>query len=129
MPDAVENVIRRLNECWLRGDYDGVAKLFDKDAVLLPPRAEKPIVGRTAIVDGYRRFGDMGEIHEFEIVAVDTFVFAATAMCHMRFNIDYAIDARRFRESGVEIYALSRSGEGWEIVWRTQVTTSGDQSS
>ena len=122
MSDAVENTIRQLNEYWLRSDYDALAGFFHDDAVLMPPNALQPIVGRDAIVNGYRRFGDMGDIHEFEIVAMQTYLFADTAMCHMRFNIDYAISGRRFQESGTEIYALHKSGENWLIVWRTQIT-------
>lgn len=128
MSDAVEKTIRKLNECWLRGDYPALAGLFHQDAVLLPPQSEQPIVGREAIVDGYRRFGDMGDIHEFEIVSLHTYLFDHTAICHMRFNIDYAINERRFRESGMEIYALRRADERWQIVWRTQITQSTAQN-
>jgi ketosteroid isomerase-like protein len=124
--DAVENTIRKLNECWLRGDYAGLARLFHEDAVLLPPGAEQPIVGCDAIIDGYRRFGEMGDIHEFEIVAMQTYLFTGIAMCHMRFNIDYAINERRFKETGTEIYALSGAGDDWKIVWRTQVSNRQD---
>ena len=123
MTDAVEITIRQLNQCWLRGDYDALARLFHDDAVLLPPNSRHPIVGRAAIVDGYKLFGEMGDIHEFEIVAVNTYRFGATAMCHMRFNIDYALNEKRFKESGMEIYALARVDEEWKIVWRTQITS------
>jgi len=126
LSDGVENTIRKLNECWLRSDYAALAGLFHDDAVLMPPNAQQPIIGRDAIVDGYRRFGDMGEIHEFEIVAMQTYLFADTAMCHMRFTIDYAINERRFQESGTEIYALHKTGENWLIVWRTQITEPRD---
>lgn len=122
MSDAVENTIRQLNQCWLRGDYNALAELFHDDAVLLPPNSSHPIVGRTAIVDGYRRFGEMGDIHTFEIVALDTYLFHDTAMCHMHFNIDYALNDQRFKESGVEIYTLTCVDEEWKIVWRTQIT-------
>ena len=121
MSDAVEKTIRRLNACWLRGDYDALADLFHDDAVLLPPNSPHPIVGRTAIIDGYRRFGEMGDIHAFEIVAVRTYRFGATAICHMRFNIDYALNEQRYKEAGTEVYALSAAGEDWKIVWRTQI--------
>ena len=122
MSEAVESTVRQLNNLWLRGDYDALAELFHQDAVLLPPNSPYPIVGRAAIVDGYRRFGDMGDIHEFEIVDLRTYTFDAAAICHMRFNIDYAINEQRFQESGTEIYALQRAGECWQIVWRTQIT-------
>jgi len=122
--NAVENIIRQLNEYWLRGDYEALAGLFHDDAVLLPPNSQRPIVGRAAIIDGYRRFGEIGDIHEFEISAMQTYLFTGAAMCHMHFNIDYAINERRFEESGVEIYALSGAGESWKIIWRTQVTQS-----
>lgn len=126
MPDTVESTIRRLNECWLRGDYTALGTLFHPDAVLLPPNAQHPIVGREAIVDGYRRFGELGDIHEFEIVATQTYLFADTAICHMRFNIDYAIGERRFKESGTEVYALNGAGGEWRIIWRTQITEAGE---
>ncbi len=122
MSGSVEALVRRLNAAWLAGDYEALGKLFHADAVLLMPGAEQSLQGRAAIVEGYRRFGALGEVHEFEITSLDVYPFGTTALCHMGFRIDYEIEATRYEESGTEVYALRKSGAGWRIVWRTQIT-------
>lgn len=120
--DSAEQTVRELNRLWLEGDYEQLGRLFHRDAVLLTPDGERSIVGRDAIVDGYRQFGAMGKINEFEIRALESYPFRASTVCHMHFGIDYEIDSRRYREEGIEVYLLQRAGHrgGWKIVWRTQ---------
>ncbi|MCZ6710059.1 MAG: hypothetical protein O7B25_06840, partial [Gammaproteobacteria bacterium] len=68
-------------------------------------------------------FADAATLHEFEVTSIDTFVFDDTAVCHMRFEIEYETDRGRFRESGLEIYVvLNATSDSTQpaIVWRSQ---------
>jgi len=121
---AVERRLRRLNALWLENDYDALATFFHPRAVLLTPGAERSIVGREAIVDGYRQFGSMGKVHEFAVKRVEVHTYAALALCHLRFEIDYEINQQHFRESGTEVYVLSKTEQDWQVVWRTQIAQS-----
>lgn len=43
-------------------------------------------------------------------------------MCHLKFEVDYEIESGRFREEGLEVYAIDTSGQKPKVVWRKQLT-------
>jgi uncharacterized protein (TIGR02246 family) len=46
---AVRSVVERYRAAWLQGDREGVLATFTGDAVLLPAKGGRPVVGRDAI--------------------------------------------------------------------------------
>ena len=43
--DKIKQVHKRYEDCWLKGDADGVRSLFTEDSVLLPHHGVRPRVG------------------------------------------------------------------------------------
>jgi ketosteroid isomerase-like protein len=115
--------ILSLNATWQSGHFDQLANFYHPDVVLLPPDAGAPITGRGEVVASYQEFADAATLHEFQVTSMDTFVFDDTAVCHMRFEIEYETDSGRFRESGLEIYVVVNATSDTTqpaIVWRSQ---------
>ena len=114
-------VIRNLNAAWLEGRYDALRRYFAPDVVMLPPGGHEPVTGVDSMIDSYREFGSLGEIHGFEVLGLIVHEFGPLAVCEMTFAIDYEIEAKRFKERGMEVYVLDTSGDEPHVVWRTQI--------
>jgi ketosteroid isomerase-like protein len=121
--ERTNQLILSLNATWQAGQFDQLADYYHPDVVLLPPDAGAPIIGRDNVVASYQEFADAATLHEFRITSTDTFVFDSTAVCHMRFEIEYETDSGRFRESGLEIYVVANATSDAAqpaIIWRSQ---------
>ena len=120
--NPIEQLIRDMNAAWLAQNHDALYPYFHKDVVMVPPGGDIPIVGVEAMVQSYRDFNAMGTIHDFKILEVNVYHYSGVCMCHMRFEVDYEIEAGRFSEKGQEIYAIENAQQEPKIVWRTQIS-------
>lgn len=116
-----ESCVRLLNDAWQRGDWDAVRGCLHPDVIMLLPDGDEILRGHEAMVDSYREFFDTATLHGLTIEELTVFDFGATAVCHMRFLIEYAIDGEREEAEGLEVYTLAADEDGRaRIVWRTQ---------
>jgi len=120
--NSVEQFIRNMNAAWLARRYETLYDYFHADVVMIPPGSETPIAGVEPMVQSYRDFGEMGTIHAFKTLEVKVYDYADVCMCHMRYAVDYEIEAGRFSEQGQEIYAVVGAQTDPKIVWRAQVS-------
>ncbi len=112
-------LVHRLNEAWQHADWAAVTRCYHPDVILLPPDAGTPIVGRDAVLQTYREFVEMTELHAFEIQDTSAFTFGTTAIVHMAFEVDYTLEGLRSREAGLDVYTIVAQPEPL-IVWRNQ---------
>lgn len=124
----IKKFIRDLTKTWRSFRYDDLYEYFHEKVVMLPPGTNQPIEGIEPMVESYRQFGSMGTIHKFDITDLKLYHYESVAICHMQFEVDYEIESGRFREQGLEVYAIDTSGPKPKIVWRTQVTLDADQA-
>lgn len=117
--DDIDAFVRGLNDAWRSGDWARLGDCYHERAVLLPPDAGAPIVGREAILATYREFAALAQLNDFSIPALDVFSFGDTHMAHMRFTVDYVYDEDHTIDSGLEIYAIVTT-ERPRVVWRQQ---------
>lgn len=119
----LEAFIDQLNERWLAADYPALQRCYHPDAVLLPPDAGDPIIGRESVIATYRDFHSLATISEFQVTDLQLMCFPDTAMCHMRFDIAYSLNQLPLNESGLEVYTLIDDPTmGPQIIWRAQFT-------
>ncbi|MEM7217872.1 MAG: nuclear transport factor 2 family protein [Pseudomonadota bacterium] len=118
----ITTLVRQLNDAWLQQDYDALAALYHPQAVLLPPDAGAPITGRDAVLQTYRDFHSVGSVTRFEVDDITIYEFAASVMCHMRFQISYRVGDNDYVEPGLETYMICEH-EGVPVIgWRAQFT-------
>ncbi len=55
----LEQFIRDLNHAWTDSRYDELYGYFHKQAVMLPPGSDRPVIGSEAMVQSCRQFGEM----------------------------------------------------------------------
>jgi ketosteroid isomerase-like protein len=120
MRDA-EVLVRRLNDAWQQGDWETVTACLHPDVAMLLPDGHETLRGREAMLGSYREFVEVATLHGLQIEDIEVFAFGTTAICHMQFTIDYAIDDEREQASGVEVYAIAPDPQGQScVIWRTQ---------
>lgn len=128
MSHDVDRFVRALNQTWVERRYDDLAAFFDDDVVLLMAGTGTTVVGVAAMVDSYRQFGAIGTVHNFEIESVELHPSGPVVIAHLRFEIDYSIASGRYRERGLEVYAVDVSGDAPRVAWRHQVPIEGDDA-
>jgi len=118
----LKRFIHDLNQAWQEKRFEDLYQYFHKDVVMLPPGTDKPVIGIEPMVESYCQFAAMGTIHAFNIIDTAVHEFESAAVCHVRFEVDYEIEAGRFQEQGMEIYTVEYSDSKPKIIWRTQHT-------
>jgi ketosteroid isomerase-like protein len=116
-----ERLIRACNDAWQQRDWATLSECFHPQAVLLPPDAGDPIVGRDPILETYKEFMAAAKVTSFTIGELVCFPFSATSMVHMRFTLGYQLNDEALTESGLEVYAINSEGTDAQIVWRSQM--------
>lgn len=117
----LKQLLRDLNQAWIDQRYDDLSNYFDERVVMLPPGTGEPIVGVESLVESYRQFSAAATIHDLRMEEITIYEHQSMAMAHVKFDIDYEIDDSQFRESGLDICALSTAGAEPRVVWRTQI--------
>jgi ketosteroid isomerase-like protein len=111
--DAIETAAAVWQESLRTGDFDELARIYAKDAVLLPPNAE-PIHGREAIVASFETFPETAGMSS-EIVDIDG--RGSLAYVHGRFEMKLVLPGVPFpvleRGKYMEIWRKGSDG-----IWR-----------
>ncbi len=122
--DAIRSFVTALNDCWQRGNVDGLADYYHPDVVLLPPDLGTPIRGRESVVASYRDFMDAAQLDRFQDIHLDIFSFpvgdGGSHVAHLTFEVDYTLDGDRYVEKGLEVYVIQDDGTRLQIIWRQQ---------
>lgn len=120
--ERIINHINGLNDAWQDEQFQAIAGYYHPDVVLLPPDAGPPITGRDAVVASYQDFAAAERV-QFTVEGFDTFEFADTGVCHMRFQMEYTLDGSRYSEHGLEVYVVANVTTDPQIIWRSQSLT------
>ncbi len=120
----VWQLIRESNRAWLSGATHELGSLFDERAVMVTPDLAR-VEGRDAIVRSYEDYAHHARTHAFEELEHCVDVLGDVAMVTYRFSVRYTLNTEdeEREETGQEVLALRRAGEGWKVLWRTQVET------
>jgi ketosteroid isomerase-like protein/uncharacterized protein YciI len=117
--EAVLAVLNGINDHWRAKQYDRIGELLDEDVVLTAPGFASRVRGRGAYVKSYRDYDTAATTLEFSTGEPQIDVSGDTAVAVHPFDVTYELDGKRYHERGHDILALSRSGGGWKVVWRT----------
>lgn len=125
---AVQEVVREINEHWRAKRYDLIGALLGKDAVIASPGFEHRIRGREAYVQSYRDYDDTATTLEFDAGSPEVDVVDDVAVAVYPFHVIYEIGGTTFREHGHDVLVLSRTSGSWKVVWRTMQVNPADEN-
>ncbi len=116
-----EACIRALNDAWLHRRWDDLAACYDEQVVMLMPFGDETLEGREAMLASYREFLDAATDITLTINSIDTQDYGNTAVCHMSFEVSFAMGGEHETSEGLEVYVLHADpGKPPRVVWRTQ---------
>jgi uncharacterized protein (TIGR02246 family) len=122
--DQIWDAIVAANQAWLRGEPAAVAALFAPDVVGIHPNLDGAVRGRDAMVQSFVDYVAQVRTHHFDEQERSVEVLGAIAVATYRFEVRYEIAGATRDECGQEVLVLRRGGDGWQVVWRTQVPLS-----
>jgi hypothetical protein len=125
MEAELKQFVIDMNAAWMNHRYELLYDYFHPEVGLLPPGASEPFFGVGPMVESYRQFGASGKLHSFEIKECLVRKYGPVAVCLMEFEIEYEMEAQRFREKGLEQYLIDISKSSPKILWRAQMLLDG----
>ena len=123
--DALRAVHEAYRKAWLANDREGVLRLFDRDAVLLPHHGLEPVVGLEAIRQFWFAPGPPTEITLFEQDYDEVTADGSHGLVRGRSRVQWTVqkdsELEHWRNAGTFLTVLRRGDDGaWRIthlVW------------
>jgi len=119
---TIRNIIRRINELWLKKRYDEIGELLSEYVVIAPPGFEGRIHGREAYVQSYREYDQSATTREFSSDEPEIDIIGDTAVAVCPFFVVYEFEGKTYQENGRDMLVFSRFAGEWRVVWRTMQT-------
>jgi uncharacterized protein (TIGR02246 family) len=111
-------VVEGINAAWRAGRANDSAAMFHEQVVMLTPTGER-IVGREAMVRSYAEFAAAAVVDEYTTSEHTVDAFGTTTVVAYRWQMAWRADGESYRERGRDIFVLTHSPVGWQVVWRT----------
>ncbi|MDR8393266.1 nuclear transport factor 2 family protein [Aliifodinibius sp. S!AR15-10] len=118
--EIIEQLVQRLNDCWINDKLENLDMFFHKKVVMLEPGTNRKITGREEMVESYREFTESAKVSDFKINDMLIDIFDSTAVAFYTYRIQYQVENTKYDESGSEILVFNRHNDRWQIIWRTQ---------
>jgi len=119
--DEVRELIKRLNDAWVKGQPGQLASFFREDIVMMLSDFAQRTEGRDARVASYEDFCRQAAIIDFELAEPIIDVFGDTAVATYAYEIGYEMGGERFKDTGRDLFVFIRQNDRWQAVWRTMI--------
>ena len=123
----VWQVIRAINDAWLKGHAEDLIDYFHDDMVIVTPDGKEQGKGKVACVQSYKGFSSMAITKEFKEKDPSIQVYGNTAIAGYTFEMTYEMNGKSFDDVGRDIFVLIREEGKWLAVWRTIITLSPEK--
>jgi hypothetical protein len=115
------HTIQKLNKEWLNNKTDELAYYFHKDMVITGPDMKELSHNRAECIQSYKDFMSLAGVHDYKESDPAVNLVAYTAVVSYRFDIDYTMNGKRYKESGRDLFVMIKEEERWQAVWRTLI--------
>lgn len=112
------HTIQKLNKEWINNKSDELAYYFHKDMVIAGPDMHELTHNRTECIQSYKDFMSGAVVHDYKESDPIVNVFAYTAVVSYKFDIDYSMKGKNYKESGKDLFVLIKEEDRWQAVWR-----------
>jgi hypothetical protein len=117
--EEIRLIVDRINNAWVKGKPDEMAKFFHRDMVIAEPGFSRVGSGRESCVKSYEDFTSAAEVRDFKTSEYMVYTWGETATVSYAFEIDYEMEGKEHHDRGHDLFVFSREGEKWQAVWRT----------
>ena len=121
MSEELISFTDRMDRCWMEGRFPDLEAFLAKDVVFVAPGGEPRSEGLAAAIESYRQFMSHARVNRFETSDRIVTLRGDTAIVEYRWQMDWTAAGADHSETGRDVLVFSRGGEGWRVVWRTQI--------
>ncbi|WP_375286461.1 YybH family protein [Sphingomonas sp.] len=121
MDDELIAFARQMDRCWMESRFDDLSAYIADDVVMIAPGGAHRAEGLTAAVESYRDFMSRSSVARFH---ADDYVVTergATAVVEYGWDMAWADQGADHEAKGREILILTRTDDGWRVIWRMQL--------
>lgn len=112
------HTVQKLNKEWVNNKSDELAYYFHKDMVIAGPDMHELARNRTECIQSYKDFMNQAVVHNYKESDPIVNVIAYTAVVSYKFDIDYTLKGKNYKESGKDLFVMIKEEERWQAVWR-----------
>ncbi len=120
------HTVQKLNKEWLNNKTDELAYYFHKDMVIAGPGMQVLAHNRAECIKSYKDFMSQAEVDDYKESDPEVNLVAYTAVVSYRFDIDYTMKGKKYKESGRDLFVLIKEEERWQAVWRMMMPDKQD---
>ena len=125
--EKLTGIVRRINTAWLEKRPADLEPLVDPGMVMVFPGFSGRTVGRSAFMAGFADFCENAIVHDFEESDHSADVASGVGVASFRFTMVYERDGKKYRSSGRDLWAFSKSSGNWLAVWRTMIDVTEEE--
>jgi|SRR4030095_3915592 uncharacterized protein (TIGR02246 family) len=114
----IQNVVRKVNDAWLKGNVASLSDCFHEDMVIRGPGFQELCRGRAACVKSYEDFLAQANVEEFKEAPATIDVFGSTAIANFEWQMTYQLSGKQYREPGSDTLVLTNERGRWLVLWR-----------
>lgn len=114
--------VQAYDAAWLGRDWGALERYFARDVVVMLAGFSVTITGRAAVLAHLRAMMCGAEVHEYNATDLRGHSVREIGVITYRWQLDCTVDHHRRATSGRDILVLRRAHEGWQLVWRVQMS-------
>jgi hypothetical protein len=114
----IQDLINRINKAWLSGRTTELNEYFHEDMVIKGPEFAELAKGRESCVKSYGDFVQKAAVRDFKASQPQVDLWEDFALATISWEISYEMQGAAHHDIGRDIYALTRDGGKWQVIWR-----------
>jgi hypothetical protein len=111
-------LIRKINNCWHRGNPLELSDFFDQNVVFNSPDFKRQIIGKDNCIRTYIDFMNNSKVLIYNESNPAVQLFANTAVVTYDFEMKYEQNNNTYHETGTDILIFERRQGLWKVIWR-----------
>ena len=115
--DAVKRevweTLRRLNDCWTKGNGKDLVNFFHKNMVAITPTDRKRLEGQGACVAAWSGFASMAKVRHFEEIDPQIQIHGNTALVTYYFDMSFEMGGQTIKMGGRDMFVFIKEGGKW----------------
>ena len=119
--DEIRELIRRMNDAWVKGEFDLLSSFFREDITMVHPDFVQRTEGREACVASYVDFVTQAKVNDLKLGDISIDVFGHTAVATYSYEISYEMGGEQFTDTGRDLFVFIRENDEWRAAWRTMI--------
>jgi ketosteroid isomerase-like protein len=120
MTDDLIAFVTEMDRCWLERRFGDLAAYLADDVVIVANDGKHRVRGREAAVESYREFMSRSVVDRFQASDYIVTEHGSAAVVEYRWDMAWGGPRTKHEAAGREILVLSRSEDGWRVIWRMQ---------